>query len=269
MGLTSNSTGIHLLRDNFKIDKHENPVIALAGNPNTGKSTIFNNLTGLRQHTGNWPGKTVTQAHGYFQHRGIEYTLIDLPGTYSLLANSTEEKIARDFICFARPEATIVVADATNLERNLNLVLQVTELTENTILCLNLMDEARRKNIIIDIAGLQEELQIPIIPTTAREGIGLEDLKDTVADIVAGRLQPKPAPLRYSQQIESALDEIIPGLEDILAGLNGQINFRWLALRFLEGDYSIIESLETHLPAAEISTEAHLQESGVQTDGLV
>ena len=111
----------------------ELPVIALAGNPNTGKSTLFNALTGLKQHTGNWPGKTVLLARGSCTHRGRQFHLVDLPGTYSLLANSAEEEVARDFICFARPDATIVVTDATCLERNLNLVLQVLEITPRVV----------------------------------------------------------------------------------------------------------------------------------------
>src|SRR5690554_2107608 len=132
------------------------PLVALAGNPNTGKSTIFNGLTGLRQHTGNWPGKTITQSQGLFKHKKQEFILVDLPGTYSLLSNSTEEMIARDFICFAKPDVTIVVVDATNLERNLNLLLQIIEITDNVILCLNLIDEAKRKNIEINIKSLEK-----------------------------------------------------------------------------------------------------------------
>ncbi|HIE0522196.1 TPA: FeoB small GTPase domain-containing protein, partial [Clostridioides difficile] len=131
MGLTHNSTKMSSLKDMFDIDNKEDQfVIALAGNPNTGKSTVFNHLTGLRQHTGNWPGKTVATARGNFKHKNTEYALIDLPGTYSLFALSQEEIVARDFICFGNPDAVIVVCDATCLERNLNLVFQVMELTD-------------------------------------------------------------------------------------------------------------------------------------------
>src|SRR6056297_532115 len=173
MSLTNKSTGLNILRKKFSISTDNIPIIALAGNPNTGKSTVFNSLTGLKQHTGNWPGKTVTKARGYYNYKENKFNIIDLPGTYSLLVNSTEEKIARDFICFAKPDVTVVVADATNLERNLNLVLQITELTDNVVLCLNLMDEAEKKNIKIDITGLENDLQIPVVPTVAREGKGI------------------------------------------------------------------------------------------------
>ena len=134
-------------------------VVALAGNPNTGKSTVFNSLTGLRQHTGNWPGKTVNRAEGGFTFKSKSYKLVDLPGTYSLLSTSEDEEIARNFILFGQPDVTVVVADATRLERNLNLVLQILEITPNVVLCLNLMDEASRKGIKIDIEKIQNRLE--------------------------------------------------------------------------------------------------------------
>ena len=125
--------------------------IALAGNPNVGKSTIFNNLTGMNQHTGNWTGKTVANATGYFEYRGEQYKIVDIPGTYSIMSHSEEEEIARNYICFGNPDATIVVVDATSLERNLNLVLQITEITDNLIICVNLLDEAKKKKIKIQL----------------------------------------------------------------------------------------------------------------------
>jgi len=170
----------------------ELPVIALAGNPNTGKSTLFNALTGLRQHTGNWPGKTVLLARGTCSHRGRQLLLVDLPGTYSLLANSAEEEVARDFLCSARPDATIVVTDATCLERNLNLVLQVLEITPRVVVCVNLMDEARRKGISIDLEALAEELGVPAVGTAAKNGTGLEELLDTVVAVATGRIVTRP-----------------------------------------------------------------------------
>src|SRR5690554_3411813 len=159
MGLTFQSTQNNALTDIFEIEKKEGElVIALAGNPNTGKSTVFNSLTGMNQHTGNWPGKTVTNAQGRYRHDGRQHLLVDLPGTYSLLANSVEEEVARDFICFGQPDVTVVVADATCLERNLNLVLQVLEITERVVLCVNLIDEAKRKQIKIKFQQLSREL---------------------------------------------------------------------------------------------------------------
>ena len=148
-------------------------VVALAGNPNTGKSTVFNALTGLRQHTGNWPGKTVTRAEGGFSFGGASYKLVDLPGTYSLLSTSLDEEVARDFILFGQPDVTLIVVDATRLERNLNLVLQVLEITSRAVVALNLMDEARRKGIDIDPRRLARDLGVPVVPTAARQGEGL------------------------------------------------------------------------------------------------
>src|SRR5210317_196542 len=140
-------------------------VVALAGNPNTGKSTVFNALTGLRQHTGNWPGKTVSRAEGGFSTGGQRYKLVDLPGTYSLLSASLDEQIARDFVLFGKPDVTVIVVDATRLERNLNLVLQVLEITDRAVVCLNLMDEARRKGLQIDDRRLARDLGVPVVAT--------------------------------------------------------------------------------------------------------
>lgn len=218
----------------------DRPVVALAGNPNTGKSTVFNALTGLRQHTGNWPGKTVAVAQGFYRHRTKTITLIDLPGSYSLLANSPEEEIARDFLCFAQPDATVVVVDATCLERNLNLVFQVTEITSRVIVCLNLMDEARRKGIKIDVAGLALKLGVPVVPVTARRGKGLNHLKDTIDDLLTGAVRPVPQPVVYGAELEAAVKQLEADLTGLL---NDKLNPRWVALRLIDGDDKIIERL--------------------------
>jgi len=170
MGLTNQSTGTCLLVSELKIDRTsaDDKVIALAGNPNVGKSTVFNSLTGLNQHTGNWPGKTVTNAQGKYRHKDRNFILVDIPGTYSLMANSTEEEVARDFVCFGAPDAVVVVTDATCLERNLNLVLQTLEITDKVVVCVNLIDEAKRKKISIDTKKLSELLGVPVVPTNAR-----------------------------------------------------------------------------------------------------
>ncbi|MDI3281055.1 MAG: FeoB small GTPase domain-containing protein, partial [Bacillota bacterium] len=172
-------------------------VVALAGNPNTGKSTVFNALTGLKQHTGNWPGKTVLLARGSYTHRGKTFTLVDLPGTYSLSANSAEEEVARDFLCFARPDAVVAVVDATCLERNLNLVLQLLEITPRVVVCVNLIDEARRNHLEIDVEGLAGLLGVPVVPASARRGQGLPELKEAIDAVVSGRVSPRPQTVRY------------------------------------------------------------------------
>ncbi|MCL2036552.1 MAG: ferrous iron transporter B [Oscillospiraceae bacterium] len=177
-------------------------IIALAGNPNVGKSTVFNALTGLKQHTGNWAGKTVELATGTHTYKGEKYTLIDLPGTYSLDSDSPEEEIARDYIQSGTADCVIIVCDATGLERNLNLTLQITELTDKAILCLNLMDEAEKKCMVIDIERLSLELGIPVVPVTARSSAkksGLNNLMRTVVDVVSSKTTPKPFRLNYKQ----------------------------------------------------------------------
>lgn len=219
-------------------------VIALAGNPNTGKSTIFNALTGLRQHTGNWPGKTVINAQGHYNYKGKSFLLVDLPGTYSLLANSQDELIARDFICFGKPDATIVVVDATNMERNLNLALQIMEATTNVIIAVNLLDEAQRKGIIVDIDRLSEKLGVPVIGTVARSEKGLDHLKETVDQIINKKIKLSPYKITYSEEIEQKIAVLLPKLEPIL---KGQLNPRWTALRLIEGDDSILQSIENYL----------------------
>jgi len=224
--------------------KPEQLVVALAGNPNVGKSTVFNVLTGLRQHTGNWPGKTVDNAQGVFSHRNASFVLVDLPGTYSLLSHTIEEQIARDFICFGHPDATLVVLDATCLERNLNLALQVMEITPNIVVCVNLMDEARKKKISIDLAALEAELQVPVVATAARIGEGIQELKEALWKVATQSAPATPKQVTYSPEVERAVQELCAILSFIA---EPALNKRWLALRLLDGNPSILASISDYL----------------------
>ncbi|MCO6487734.1 MAG: 50S ribosome-binding GTPase [Phaeodactylibacter sp.] len=218
-------------------------VVALAGNPNTGKSTVFNNLTGLRQHTGNWPGKTVTRAEGGYSYGEARYKVVDLPGTYSLLSTSTDEEVARNFILFGRPDVTVIVADATRLERNLNLALQVLEITDRAVLCLNLMDEAHRNRIEIDDRALSRELGIPVIPAAARQKEGMPRLIAAIEEVATGKYLCKPHRVRSrSPKLNRAVSTLAKKLEAQFPGLP---NLNWVALRLLEGDQAIVEAVRT------------------------
>jgi ferrous iron transport protein B len=216
-------------------------VVALAGNPNTGKSTVFNALTGLRQHTGNWPGKTVARAEGGFAFQERRYKLVDLPGTYSLLSTSRDEEIARDFILFGRPDVTVVVVDATQLERNLNLVLQVLEITDRAVICLNMMDDAARRGIRIDERSLARDLGVPVIGVSARRREGLDELLRAIAEVASGEFPAKPHRIKsVAPGLARALDELSGKIETAFPGI---ANARWIALRLLDGDERMARAL--------------------------
>ena len=215
-------------------------VVALAGNPNTGKSSVFNALTGLRQHVGNWSGKTVTRAEGAFAFGGRRYKLVDLPGTYSLLSASEDEEISRNFLLFGQPDCTVVVADATALERNLNLVLQVLEITDRVVVCVNLMDEAERKGLEVDVRSLSRDLGVPAVPTVARTKRGMAELVSTVAGVIAGEISTSPLRVEHPPEVRDAIGGIAPLIEEVLPGLP---NARWVALRLLDGDHRVREAL--------------------------
>ena len=223
--------------------------VALAGNPNTGKSTVFNALTGLRQHVGNWPGKTVTRAEGAWAHQGYTFKMVDLPGTYSLLSTSADEEVARDYLLFGAPDCTVVVVDATCLERNLNLVLQILEITGRVVVCVNLLDEAKRKGIHVNLKTLQDRLGVPVIGAVARDGIGLDKLKEAVLHMASRHIKTDPVRIAYEPELQRAIDDLAPMVERALPGVP---NARWIALRLIEGgDTRLREEIENGLLADE------------------
>ena len=245
MGLTAKSTGINAA-DSYTFIKRTSPnqkIVAIAGNPNVGKSTIFNNLTGMNQHTGNWPGKTVSNAQGYCSTKNNSYILVDIPGTYSLMAHSAEEEIARNFICFGDSDAVIIVCDATCLERNLNLVLQTLEITRNAIVCVNLLDEAKRKHIYIDLDKLSEKLGVKVIGTVGRKKKSLDSLLLALDNAVINN-NPSPLKISYIDPIEQAISLVET---EIKSKINTSINTRWLSLKLLDPDTSLLNELEKYL----------------------
>lgn len=258
MGLTKQSTGAGVLETQLKLERvtSDDKVIALSGNPNVGKSTVFNSLTGLNQHTGNWPGKTVTNAQGKYKHRDKSFILVDIPGTYSLMANSAEEEVARDFVCFGDPDAVVVVTDATCLERNLNLVLQTLEITDNVVVCINLIDEAKRKKIHINCDELSRRLGVPVIPTNARSKKGLYELMDAVYAVANKQIPLKPIQITYDEAIEQAIKMVQPKIWEMV---DGKINNRWVVLKLLDGDETILSSISQYL-GFELLSDAELVE---------
>lgn len=229
---------LHIMRQNGQ------RIIALAGNPNVGKSTVFNSLTGLRQHTGNWAGKTVATAQGEYEFEDQKFSMVDLPGTYSLLAHSAEEEIARNFICFGNPDVTVVVVDATCLERNLNLVLQTLEITGSVIVCVNLLDEAKKKHIKIDLEKLQKLLGVPVIGTSARKNAGLYELKIAIKEMSLRKEKPKPLLISYPDILEQCIAILKPYVDE---QTDNKINSRWVCLRLLDNDKTLLDTLNDYI----------------------
>lgn len=220
--------------------------IALAGNPNVGKSTIFNALTGMHQHTGNWPGKTVENASGICKYKNDNFLFVDLPGTYSLMSHSEEEEIARDFICFGKSNALLIVVDATCLERNLNLVYQALEITPNVVLCVNLLDEAKRKGININLELLSERLGIPVVGTIAKSKKTLKRLMQEIENVCSKKTINKPIKLNYGVAIEESISILEPIINGLLEQENKYLS-RWISIKLIEGDKKIINSISQNL----------------------
>ncbi len=265
MGLTKNSTGLGAAGGDVALVKGspDQRTAALAGNPNVGKSTVFNALTKMRQHTGNWPGKTVSTAQGRCRRQGRDYVLVDLPGCYSLLSHSAEEEAARDFLCFGGADCAVVVCDASCLERNLNLTLQVLELKPNALLCVNLLDEARRKGVAVDLPQLSRLLGVPVVGTAAREGQGLEELMDQVERLCAHPLPQRERPLvEYGPRLEELIRRLLPRADQLA---QGKVPARWLALRILDGGGSLDQALAQGLgqnPAEDPEIQDILRQAG-------
>lgn len=229
--------------------KNSNLTIALAGNPNVGKSTVFNALTGMRQHTGNWAGKTVANASGNFTHKNIDFTLVDIPGTYSLMASSPDEEAAREFICFGQPDCIIVVLDATCLERNLNLALQILEVNKKAVICVNLLDEATKKGIQIDLDELSLYLGVPVVGTAARSGEGLDELKDAVFDVATGERKVFGTKIKYNSNLEKAITKLENIIEDSKLFDDKTFSYlskRFIALRLIDCDKKLDNSIKEY-----------------------
>lgn len=249
------------------------PTFAIAGNPNVGKSTVFNGLTGMKQHTGNWAGKTVSNAEGFCRVGDRSYRLVDIPGTYSLMAHSAEEEVARNFLCFGNADGAVVVCDATCLERNLNLVLQTMEITRRVLVCVNLLDEAERKNVCIDLDALSEELGVPVVGTVAQKKKSLAALEDALEKLVEGE-----APEGYRVEYDTPLEEAIAIIEPTLARWEERISTRWLALQLLVPDAALLQAATdyfgeeiTAFPAVAEAVEKaheHLKNHGIEGEAL-
>lgn len=249
-----------------KIDKKQKKdnsfTIALAGNPNVGKSTVFNNLTGMKQHTGNWPGKTVVVAKGKYNYSGKEYTLVDTPGTYSIMSNSEEEEIARNYICFGNPDVTVIVLDATSLEKNLNLAYQIMEITDKVILCVNLLDEAKKKGIVINLKELEKRLGVPVVGVIARKKKTLTKLMDTIKKVCEKEIMPKPNKIKYKQYIEEYVENAREKMDKMLEESKQDINLsRWITLKILDGDKQILKTIEKNLNINLINNKELIEEA--------
>lgn len=229
-----------------KADHSYDYTIAIAGNPNVGKSTIFNQITGMHQHTGNWPGKTVANATGYATYQNKRFRFVDIPGTYSLLSHSEEEEIARDYICFSKPDVTVVIVDATCLERSLNLVYQTMEITQNLIVCVNLLDEAKKKGISIDLDHLSVLLGVPVVGTIARKKKTITQLLQAIYLACENPSTCNPRLISYAPFLESCIHTLEKTIQEHLAPSSWYLT-RWIALKLLDGDALLTQRIQEEL----------------------
>ena len=200
----------------------------------------------MKQHTGNWPGKTVENTSGICEYAGKHFLLVDIPGTYSIMSHSEEEEIARDYICFGNPDATVVVVDATCLERNLNLVYQIMEITPKIIVCVNSLDEAKKKGIQVDLKELQKQLGVPVVGTIARKKKTLKRLIEIVQKVCTGEIKPQPKQITYIPVIENSIAILNSKLQNIIPKEKNYL-LRWISLKIIDGEPKILSSIQQNL----------------------
>lgn len=217
-------------------------IVALAGNPNSGKTTVFNNFTGARQHVGNWPGVTVEKKEGSCSFGGYSLKVVDLPGVYSLTAYSPDEVVARNFIIEEKPDVVVDIVDASNLERNLYLAVQVMEMGVPLILALNMMDEAEAKQYTIDVKALSSEMGVPVVPMVANRNRGTKELLAEIVSVAEKRVKAGGVKIEYGREVESQLSRLEKELET--SPLARKYSPRWLAVKLIEGDEEIMKKLE-------------------------
>ena len=212
--------------------------VALAGNPNSGKTTVFNNLTGARQHVGNWPGVTVEKKEGSCSYQGYNMRVVDLPGVYSLTAYSLDEVIARNFVVEQKPDVVVDIVDASNLERNLYLTVQLLEMEAKVIAAINMMDAAESRRYQIDVKELSRLLGIPMVPMVASRNQGTRELLQSIVDVADGRIRVDGLKLKYGQEVEEEIEKLEKSIS--LSPLAFKYPPRWLAIKLLEEDEEII-----------------------------
>lgn len=221
-------------------------VVALAGNPNVGKTTVFNSLTGMRQHVGNWPGVTVEKKEGVFEYKGEKFLVVDLPGTYSLTAHSIDELVARNFLLNGNPDVVVNVVDATSLLRNLLLTMEIFEMgLKNVVIALNKIDLAEKKGIRIDPLKMSKALGVPVVAMSAKEGIGIEELKDKIYEMAQGRIKTNPVVPRYDPEVEREIEHITNSLKG--TKLERRYPLRWLAIKLLQRDDEVMKLVLRHI----------------------